>query len=103
MNMNDNTPEQDAPMAREERQLLRDRIQDEMLKNLLQMVKGGSADPKELKLCYDLKLAEQDCENAAKRNEIAERKLAGVDEKREFTIEEMTTGIRAMLGKGDAE
>ena len=90
-------------MTKEERQNLRDLIQDELLEGLLKLMKDETADPKEVKVRYDLKLAEQDFENAAKRNEIAERKLADGCDERDFSVDETVEGIQAMLGKGEAQ
>jgi hypothetical protein len=91
-------------MNTDERNNLRGEIQDRLLNKLNALLKSdGEFDPAELKTLYGLKLAEKDCENMARRNEIAERKLAGDSEEREFTVEETVEGIQAMLGKGEAQ
>jgi hypothetical protein len=87
-----------------EKQNKREKIEMRALTDLLTMVESKEeTDLARLKAYYSFKKADQMYEAALKRIEIAGRKMASIDDGREFSFEETTEGIHAMLRKGESE
>ena len=66
-------------------------------------VQAAEPDLKTLKMCTDFYWSQDAHESAARKIELAERKVSEGSEKRSFSDEETEEGLDALLGKGVGE
>jgi hypothetical protein len=86
-------------MNAEQREALRNSIQDAMLTKLLEGLESGKLAGPALKSHYDLKLQEQELELAARRADLAEKKASGENNAKPFSQDEYHEGLTVMMQK----